>query len=280
MLITRYNAAMFGESFDLAGVLNRLKQADKALMDFIAPLWPGVTLAVAWMEQGPRVFQLEAPPAQAGYYLLETREETAYVLREADANDAQRYRNYLERAGVILLEHDLAYPESFAERLQGITAPRPILFAQGLPLQHLVARFDGINLFCESVAGETSSSPLDGLFSGNAIFTPGEMLGVPGQEGADNAAEQAQDEMRNDPNRCIEYQLKAVIEPAGGQLTACVVKDGACHVSWRSLAEAHDVVLASPVSPITSGICLPGARGFDSSALTRVLIEHALDAWK
>ena len=44
--------------------------------------------------------------------------------------------------------------------------------------------------------------------------------------------------------------------------------------------EVHDVVLPTIASPITSGVCLPGARGFDSTALTRLLLDHALDRWR
>ena len=271
---------MFGESLDLASVLNRLKRADEALTEFIAPLWPGVALAGAWMEHGPCLFRVEETPAQAGYYLLGTQGDTARVIRAAEADDAQRYRNYLERAAVILLEHDLAYPASFAERLQGITAPRPLHFAQGIPLQQVVARFDGINLFFDRMPGETKSSPLDGLFSGNTIFTPGEMLGVPGQDSAGGGAEQAQQAMQENAQLIIEYQLKAVIEPAGGIISELAVEAGAIHLHWRRLEEAHDVTLASPACPITSGICLPGARGFDPAALTRLLLEHALDVWR
>ena len=277
MLTTRYNAAMFGESLDLAAVLNRLKRADAALTEFIAPLWPGVQLAGAWMEQGPRLYRVDEAPVQAGYYLLGTRDDAASVIREAEADDAQRYRNYLERAGVILLEHDLAYPASFAERLQGITAPRPIHFAQGEPLRQVVARFDGINLFFERIPGAVKASPLDELLSGNTIFTTGEMLGVPGQDSG--GAEQALQALRERPELAIEYQLKSVIAPAGGELLEWQCADEAIALRWRRRDEEHALDLAAPVSPITSGICLPGARNFDPAALTRLLVEHALDVW-
>jgi hypothetical protein len=204
----------------------------------------------------------------------------AHVIREAEPDDAQRYRNYLERATVILLDHELAYPASFAERLQGITKPRPIHFAPILPSQQVVARFDGINLFFERIPGELPFSPLDELFSGNTIFTPGELLGIPGQENASDGATQAQQALDDDPNLLLQYQLSAVLDPAGGVLNDCSLADDALHLRWRRLEETGEITLTSSVSPITSGICLPGAHGFDSADLTRFLLAHALDAWR
>jgi hypothetical protein len=271
---------MFGESLDLASVLNRLKRADEALTECIAPLWPGVQLVAAWMEHAPHLFHLRETPPSAGYFMLGTREDTAHVIREADPDDAQRYRNYLERAAVILLNHDLAYPASFAERLQGITKPRPIHFAPLLPLQQVVARFDGINLFFERIPGETTSSPIDDLFNGNTIFTPGELLGVPGEASANDAAAQAQQALDDDPKLLMTYQLTAVLEPAGGVLDDWSAAEDGIHLRWRRADEAGEITLPSPVSPITSGICLPGAQRFDLAALTRLLISHALDAWR
>ena len=138
------------------------------------------------MEKGPQLFQLASAPERAGYYLLGSEGEFASMARPADANEAQRYRNYLDRSTVILLGDELAFPASFAERLQGITGPRPIFFAEGKPLNEVVARFDGLNLLYERTpSAEKSSSPLAGLFSEASIFSPGELLDVPGQEAAE-----------------------------------------------------------------------------------------------
>jgi hypothetical protein len=269
---------MFEDSLDLSRVLKQLKRADESLTEFIAPLWPGVRLAAVWMEGRARLFHCPPPPAAAGYYLLGTEGTHASIVRRAEASEARQFRQHLEKASVILLEHTLAYPASFAERLQGITAPRPIYFADAAPLQTAVARFDGLNLFYDG-AGAEKSNPLAGLFANSSIFTPGELLDVPGEATAAGGAEQAQDELRQHPERITDYRLRAVLEVAGAELEAWSRTDAGLRVQWRCREETRTVVLATDASPITSGICLPGARGFDSSALTRVLIEHALEGW-
>ena len=271
---------MLGESSDLSDVLKKLKRADEALTEFVAPLWPGVKHVVAWIEGRPQRFRLTDENMQAGYYLLGTQDDAATIVRTAEEQEARQYRGMLEKASVILMEHGLAYPASFAERLQGITAPRPIHFAAGEPLQQVFARFDGINLFFDCRPGEEKKSPLAGLFSESSIFTPGELLGIPGQEAAGSNAETAQREIDDHPGLITEYRLRAVLDPAGAILHEWSKTDSDISLHWRRLDEAHDVVLHTDASPITSGICLPGARGFDSAALTRLLIEHALDTWR
>lgn len=272
---------MFGESSDLSDVLRKLKRADEALAEFVAPLWPGVALAAAWMEGRPQLFRVPDAPPAAGYYLLGTDGDAASVLRQAEEHEARQYRGLLEKASVILLEGGFAYPASFAERLQGITAPRPIHFADGAPLQQVIARFDGVNLFYDCRPEEaTKSSPLAGLLGESSIFTPGELLGIPGQEAAGGGAEAAQREMAAQPGLATEYRLRAVLDPAGAILHEWSQADDAVTLHWRRLDEARDVVLRDLAPPITSGICLPGARGFDPGALTRLLIEHALDRWR
>lgn len=276
----QYNAGMFGESLDLADVMKKLKRADTALTEFVAPLWPGVSQAAAWMEGRPQIFRISDAPEREGYFLLGTQDGTAAILREAEPQEARQFRGYLEKASVILLDCGLAYPASFAERLQGITAPRPIHFAEGKPSQQIIARFDGINLFFDSFPGQEKSSPLAGLFGESSIFTPGELLGIPGQESAGGGAEKEREALRKRPDLAIEYRLNAVLAPTGAILHEWSHTDGEIHLHWRCEDEAHDIVLHSDASPITSGICLPGARGFDPSTLTRTLLDHALDTWR
>jgi hypothetical protein len=278
-IFRQYNATMFGEAMDLSEVLKKLKRADEALTEFVAPLWPGVALAAVWIEGRLRLFHLAEAPETEGYYLLGTEGGTATVVRSAEAAEVRQFRELLEKASVILLEHELAFPASFAERLQGITAPRPIHFAEAAPLQQAIARFDGINLFFDSRPGVEQASPFAGLFGESSIFTPGELLGIPGQASAGEGAGQAQEELQQHPERVIEYRLKAVLEPAGAVLCEWSRADDGIRLSWRKGDEVRDVMLHTDASPITSGICLPGARGFDSAALTRLLIDHALDCW-
>ena len=271
---------MFGESLDLSEVLNTLKRADDALSEFIAPLWPGVRHIAAWMEHGPQLFLLDDAPSLQGYYLLACDGSQAKLVKQASENDAQRYRNYLERANVTLLEHGFAYPVSFAERLQGITAPRPIFFAPAQPLLQVVARYDGINLFYDRTPDTVSENPLGDLFSGNAIFTTGELLGVPGEEHATDRAQEANDALSGNADLQYEYRLKSLLEPAGATLMEWSRRDRGVQLSWRLREEEHTTRLLAPDSPISSGICLPGARHFDVGALTRLMLEHALDTWR
>jgi len=51
-------------------------------------------------------------------------------------------------------------------------------------------------------------------------------------------------------------------------------------VRWRRVDDEYTVKLATDNAPITSGISLAGARGFDPALLIRLLHEHILDAWK
>lgn len=271
---------MFGESLDLSDVLKKLKRADEALTEFIAPLWPGVKQVVAWLEGKPRLYTLSAEKGVTDYYLLGTDGSTATPVRVADADEVQRYRGYLEKARVVLLDYELAFPASFAERLQGITAPRPIFFAGEQPLTQALARYDGINLFFDQLPGTGKSSPLAGLFSESSIFTPGELLDIPGQGSADEDAAQVQAEIQANSDLATQYRLLAVLEPCGASLVEWSQRaDNTLHVVWQKQDTAITVSLHSDKSPISTGICLPGAQGFNPGAMTRLLLEHALDSW-
>lgn len=271
---------MFDSGLDLSDVLKRLRRADDSLTEFVAPLWPGVQCAAVWIEGRPQLFRLAAPPAEEGYYLLGSEEQPATIVRPASDDEAHRYRSFLAAANVILLEEALAYPVSYAERLQGIIGPRPIHFAAGQPLRKVQARFDGLNLLYDRGAAAEDASPLARLLAESTIFTPGELLGIPGQESAGDDAERALTALRADRNLATEYRLKAVLEPAGAVLEAWERESDGIRVQWRFQDEEQRVLLASANSPITSGICLPGARAFDPAALTRLLLDHALDGWR
>ncbi|HOS42805.1 MAG TPA: hypothetical protein PK794_03860 [Armatimonadota bacterium] len=266
------------DDLDLSGVLSQLKRADEALTEFVAPLWPGARLAAAWMERGPRLFRVAETPAETGYYLLGTANDTATVLRPAEDAEARQYLAYLPRAAVILLPAGLAYPASFAERLQGITGPRPIHFAPDAPLESARARFDGVNLFYDRAEKTEAEGLFGGLLAESSIFTPGELLDTPG-DGA-GAAEAAARELEAHPENAVAARLNAVLEPAGATLVAWAPADGALAVTWTRDDDARTAVLPSAASPITSGICLPGARHFAPARLTRLLLDHLLDAWQ
>jgi hypothetical protein len=271
-----YNAGMF-DDLDLSGVLSQLKRADDALTEFIAPLWPGVRLAAAWMEHGARLFRVTEAPAEESYYLLGTQEDAATVIRPADDDEIRKYLNYLGKAKVILLPGGLAYPGCFAERLQGITGPRPIHFAPDAPQASAQARFDGVNLFYDS-AVEEKDSLFGGLLSESSIFAPGELLDTPG-DGAVGAADAAR-ELEKHPDQAIEARLTGVLDPAGAVLEAWSCTDAGFTVRWRHLDEERTITLREVACPITSGICLPGARHFDPARLTRLLHDHVLDGWR
>lgn len=269
---------MFGESLDLSAVLNSLKRADAALNEFVAPLWPTVSGVVAWMENGPQLFTVDGAPSLPGYYLLVCDGNSAKVVQEATTDDAQRYRNYLDRANVILLANDFAYPATFAERLQGITSPRPIYFAPAEPMLQVVARYDGINLFYDRTPGPAVENPLSALFSGNEVFTTGELLDIPGEESIDERASSAND-LLSDIHQQAEFRLKSLLEPLHAELMKWEPREDGFQISWLWHEVEHTTRVKDLSSPLSSGICLAGARNFDGSALTRMLLEHLLDSW-
>lgn len=271
---------MFGESLDLSDVLKKLKRADEALTEFIAPLWPGVKQVVAWLEGKPRLYTLTGEKSVTDYYLLGTEGTIATPIRVADTEEVRQYHGLLEKARVVLLDYELAFPASFAERLQGITAPRPIFFANERPLTQAIARYDGINLLFDHLPGAEKSSPLAGLFSESSIFTPGELLDVPGQGSAEENAAQAQAELHAHSDLATQFRLLAVLEPCSASLLEWARRaDNTLHVVWHKQERTVTVSLHSDKSPISTGICLPGAKGFNSGAMTRMLLEHALDSW-
>jgi len=273
---------MFDEPLELSDVLAKLKRADESLAEFIAPLWPGVVLAAAWIEGKPRLFSLEGVPEdREGYFLLGIDEERARVLREAEEDEIRRYRGYLTKATVILLEDGLAYPASSVERLQGIIAPRPIHFAEGVPLTKVKARYDGLNLLFDSEQRPGKSlSPLEDLFAGVPTITPDELLGIPGPDTAVDEAKEALCRLHQQPDLAIEYRLKAVLDVGGATLIDWAKTEEGIRVHWGRPDEEHTVTLRTPNAPITSGISLAGARAFDPATLIRLLIEHVLDAWR
>ncbi|HEY3417684.1 MAG TPA: hypothetical protein VGM23_12435, partial [Armatimonadota bacterium] len=276
-----YNAGMFEQSMDLSDVFAKLKRADESLSEFVAPLWPGVSLAAAWVEGQPRLYKLQGVPPEEGYYLLHVEEDVATVLHAVSDEEARKYRGYLAKTSVILLEHGLAFPASFAERLQGITKPRPIRFAEGAPLQQVASRFDGVNLLFDGAPAADKSSPLAGLFSGSSIFTPGELLGMPGTEKGSEDAALAQAAIIEHPTLDTQYRLEAILDSAHAELLDWSPAGEMLRVLWRKDNVEHTTLLHSTASPITCGICLPGVRtSFDPGALTRLLIDHALDAWE
>ncbi|MHB9024453.1 MAG: hypothetical protein ACYC7E_09790 [Armatimonadota bacterium] len=269
---------MFEQSMDLSDVFAKLKRADESLSEFVAPLWPGVKLAAAWVEGQPRLYRLPDVPEEKGYYLLHVEDDVATVVQPASDEEARKYRGNLAKAKVVLLEFGLAYPASFAERLQGITRPWPIQFAEGAPLQEVAARFDGVNLLFDG-AGADQSSPLAGLFSGSSIFTPGELLGVPGTENVSVDAENVLASLQAQSDLATQYRLEAFLTSSHAELVEWSPKGEQLRVRWRKDETEHTILLPSAASPITSGICLANARTFDPGALTRLLVEHALDAW-
>lgn len=260
--------------------MGKLKRADEALTELVAPLWPGVELVAAWIEGAPRLFRVEGVPDREAYCYFATADEVATVIREASDEEARRFRGHFARASVILLADELAYPASFAERLQGITAPRPIHFAQGAPLTKLLARFDGLNLFHDPGAAGEASGPLAGLFSESSIFTAGELLDTPGKQAAGGEAESALREITAHPELITQYRLGAVLDSAGAALEDWSREGDRIRLRWRRGDEEYSALLARDAAPITSGICLPGARGIDVPALTRYLLDHALDPWR
>ena len=174
---------MFDESLELSDVLAKLRRADDSLGEFVAPLWPGVSLAAAWIEGKPRLFALDEVPAEGeGYFLLTITEERARVTRAATAEETRRYLGHLTKSSVILLEPGWAFPASSVERLQGIRGPRPIHFAAGEPLTKVKARYDGLNLLFEGEQQAGKTSAIEDLFSSVSIFAPGDLLGIPGEE--------------------------------------------------------------------------------------------------
>lgn len=272
---------MFEQSLELSDVLAKLKRADESLREFIAPLWPGVSLAAAWVEGKPCLYHLkDVPEDREGYFLLGIEEETATVLRAAEDEEIHRYRRYLTKASVILLEQGLAFPASSVERLQGISSPRPIHFAEGDPLALVQARYDGLNLLYDGSRRSEESSPLEDLFASIPIFTPGDLLGIPGEDTAAAEADEPLTALRKHPELATEYRLKAVLETAGAVLEEWSPVSNAISLRWRRLDEEHTVTLRYAAAPITSGISLAGARGFDPARLTHLLIEHILDAWQ
>jgi len=279
----QYNAGMFDQSLDLSDVLARLKRADESLGEFIAPLWPGVSLAAAWIEGKPRLFHLEGVPAQEDYYLLKIEEGSAAVTRLAEVEEVRKYLNYLTKASVVLLDEGMAYPAGTIERLQGITGPHPIHFAQGEPLMQVQARFDGVNVLFDSAMAERghSDNPLEELFAGGASLSFGsDLLDIPAEEEAGEDASPVLERLRKNPDLYTEYRLKSVLEAGGAVLENWSREEDGLHVRWRLEDDVHTVTLVSDNAPITSGISLAGTRGFDPAQLIRLLHEHLLDAWK
>jgi len=271
---------MFDESLELSDVLARLRRADESLEEFVAPLWPGVRLAAAWIEGKARLFHLEETPAEEGYYLLKIAEQTAALLRPADEEEICKYLGYLTKASVILLERGMAFPAGSIERLQGITGPHPIHFAQGEPLARVQARFDGVNLyFAGAAAVRHSDNPLEELFSGQSLAIGEDMLDIHGEQASGEDAARALERLRENADLYTEYRLRSVLETAGAVLEEWRREDGGLHLRWRLEDEVHAVTIASDGSPITSGISLAGARAFDPATLIRLLHQHILDAW-
>jgi hypothetical protein len=266
------------DDLDLSGVLSQLKRADDALAEFVAPWWAGAVLAVAWMEKGPRLFRLTEMPAEAGYWLFGTADDTATPIRPAEDAEVRKYLGLLPKATVILLAEELAYPGSFAEKLAGITGSRPIHFAPETPLVSVQARFDGVNLLYDGATAEKTDDPFGGLLSESSIFAPGELLDTPG-DGA-GGADTALQELQAHPEQAVEARLNAVLEPAGATLVSWTPADGGVSVTWKCDFDEWTAALSVAGSPITSGICLPGSRGFNPGRLTRMLLDHLLDTWQ
>ena len=281
--LARYNAGMFEQSLELSDVLERLKRADESLAEFIAPLWPGVALAAAWIEGAPRLLRLEKAPDAEGYYLLRIADETATVVRVASEDEARKFRGYLTKASVILLDDGMAFPASSVERLQGMTAPCPLHFApaSAQPLTSAQARYDGLNLLFDGGARqEKALSPLEELFAEVEIFTPGELLGVPGTETAGDDAEQALGQLRINADLRLQWTLQAIVEAADAVLVDWSRAGEGARVRWRKMGDEHSATIAHVAAPITSGISLAGTRGFDPGRLSRLLHEHILDGWE
>jgi len=265
---------MSEQFFELSDVLQKLRHADDALTEFIAPAWPGVTRVVAWMEHGPRSFDIAEAPKNSGYYLFGTDEDPVKILRPASKEEINRYLNLLPAAQVILLPDDMAYPATFAEKLQGITAPVYLHFAHGEALERVHARFDGVNLLYDGLKVAEKESPLAGLFSGSSIFAPGELLDVPGGEGSEEEAAIMADKLLANQDLADEFTFQAMLKAIGGELLEYELRDDDLyHLRWSCNGSEYSFTLPLPSSPVVAGICLAGSRGFDPGRLTKLLLE-------
>jgi len=273
---------MTEHSLDLSDVLARLRRADESLGEFVSPLWPGLSLAAAWIEGKARLLHLDHMPAEAGYYLLKIADDSAEVVRLAEDEEIRKYLGYLTKASVILLDEGMAFPASSIERLQGISGPHPIHFAQGEPLAQVQARFDGLNLLFDSAVAprKQSENPLEELFAGPSVMIGDELFGIPGQQESGEDAAQALARLRKDPNLQTEYRLRSVLEAGGAVLEDWRREADGLHVRWRREDDEYTVTLATDNAPITSGISLAAARGFDPATLIRLLHQHILDGWR
>ncbi len=265
---------MSEQFFELSDVLQKLRHADDALTEFIAPYWPGVIQVAAWMEHGAQIFDIANTPNTAGYYIFNTDADPAQIVRPATEDERSRYLNLLPLAQVIILPDNMAFPATFAEKLQGMTAPMLLHFAHGETLDRARARFDGVNLLYDSLKIDDRESPLAGLFSSSSIFSPGELLDVPGGEGADDEAAAMADKLLANQDLASEFALQGMVHAVGGELVSFELRDDDLyHLRWRQHDIEHSVSLPLPCSPIVTGICLAGARGYDQGRLTKLLLE-------
>lgn len=265
---------MSEQFFELSDVLQKLRHADDALTEFIAPYWPGVIQVAAWMEHEAQVFDIANTTHLAGYYIFSTDDNPASIVRPATEEEISRYLNLLPLAQVILLPDNMAFPATFAEKLQGITAPMLLHFAHGETLDRARARFDGVNLLYDGLKIDDRESPLAGLFSSSFIFSPGELLDVPGGEGSDEEAASRAEKLLANQDLASELALQSLVHAIGGEFVSFELRDDDLyHLRWRQHDVEHTVSLPLPCSPIVSGICLAGSRGYDQGRLTKLLLE-------
>jgi hypothetical protein len=272
-----YNGSMFDAGPDLADVLRSLRRADDALTEFVAPWWPGVVSVVAWLDNRPQALPLAALPESAGYWYFAVAESAARPVREAERDEVTRYLRLLPRAEVLVLEENLAYPATLAERLLGITAPHPIHFLGNVaPLTRITARFDGLSLFPEQAMATPNAAlgGLSALLAGNSIFTAGDLLDVP-DGGAAEGAEAALASIRAVVECADTWRLGALCRAIGVDLTGWRHVPEGFSVSWHAEDGEHQAVIPTADAPVAAGICLPGARTFNPAQLTHALLQQA-----
>jgi hypothetical protein len=267
---------MFDAPFELADVLSRLRRADVALHEFVAPVWPGVRGAVAWVEGRAKLYALEAVPETPAYVVCVLTDAGAHVDRPATPEEAALFCCKLPQLAVVLLADSLAYPAGLAERLQGVTAPRPIWFAPEAPLAPATARFDGVNLFYDAPRNPPTRSGRD-LPS---LFATDDLFGPPKRAGEDEEARAILETLQADPALGTTARLQAILEAAGA---ACVHWErGAAGIEivWRRGLERVTATLRTIASPLTSGICLAQPTPLNAPCLAQLLQAHLLDYWR
>jgi hypothetical protein len=206
---------------------------------------------------------------------------TVHLVRPATLAERSRYLEVLPLRRLILCRAErrrwLAWPAHHGDHRFGVDTLLPVRFVEeAQPFDVIAARWDGIQLWFESLDERVDPSAAVYLRESLRHMTPPERIGRRGLNAEQRTAYAVTFALRLEAERDrTEERLRAALSHAGGELSGYLERQDGYRVEFRIDGRRHvSLVAKDDLSIQLAGICLSGEdRHFDLQSLVGVLRE-------